>query len=443
MKSLNREILRLAIPNILSNLSVPLLGIVDTALMGHLEDPAYLGAIAVGSTIFSFLYWGMGFLRMGTTGLTSQAFGQQNRALQGMILAQASFVALIAGIIFIAIQVPIARFSIPLISQNAEIIRLAEWYFYVRIYAAPATIGLYALNGWFLGMQNAVIPMVLTIVSNAINIVLNFVFVYQYGMTADGVALATVIAQYVGFFLGIVLWMVRYRHQVGLPNWQALIDAAALKRFFQVNADIFVRTICLIFAFAFFNAQSDTFGAEILAANQVLLQFQNLMAYGVDGFAFAAESLVGRFKGAEDRVAFQRSLRLLFIWGIGVGLCFTLGYVFAGEWLIRQLTDIESVVSLAKTYLIWATIIPPIAAVAFMLDGAYIGATASRPMRNAMVISTFGIYLPVFYLVNPWWSSTGWGNHGLWFAMLIYMLARAASLGVLAPRYLRLGRSTK
>ncbi|MEL6133231.1 MAG: MATE family efflux transporter, partial [Bacteroidota bacterium] len=328
---MNKTILRLAIPNILTNLSVPLLGIVDTALMGHLDSPVYLGAVAIGGTVFSFLYWGMGFLRMGTTGLAAQAFGEENTQQQALILVHALSVALIASVLFLIFQVQIADLSFWLIPGDPEIIRQARIYFFIRIFAAPATISLYALNGWFLGMQNARIPMVLAIVGNLCNIVFSVLWVIQFDMGVAGVAWATVIAQYVTLGLALVLFSLFYLPKLDFPSRQTILDPPGLQKFFLVNADIFIRTVCLIFVFAFFTAQSSLLGPIVLAANQVVRQFQDVMSYGVDGFAFATESLVGKYKGAKDETQLKEALNRLFVWGLGLGVLFGIIYGLFGE----------------------------------------------------------------------------------------------------------------
>jgi len=434
---MNRSILHLALPNILSNLSVPLLGIVDTALMGRQASPAYLGAVALGSVIFNFLYWGMGFLRMGTTGLTAQAFGQRDALGQVRLLGQALLVGLTAGLLFIALQIPIGALSFWLLPGEPEVIGLAQEYFYIRIWAAPATVGLYALVGWSLGMQEARLPMWLTIISNATNVALNLYFVNGRGMASDGVALATVIAQYLGLGIGLLWIGLRHRALLHRLPEARLLDPQGLRRFLTVNGDIFIRTLCLIFAFSFFTAQSSDLDPLLLAANQVLLQYLHTMAFAVDGFAFAAESLVGRFVGAGDPERLRQSIRELFVWGLGLGTFFALGYALAGEPLLRVFTDQEGVIATARPYLPWMVALPLVGAYAYLWDGVYFGATAARPMRNAMLLTTFGVFLPLASMAPHW------GNHALWLAMTAFMLARGLSLHLLAGRFLDLDLTGK
>ncbi len=427
---MNKNILRLALPNILSNLSVPLLGMVDTALMGRQDSPIYLGAVALGSVVFNFLYWGMGFLRMGTTGLTAQAYGKEDQIEQLRLLGQALFLGLAAGLFFVGLQSPIGWLSFKLLPGEPAIIELAHSYYRVRIWAAPATIGLYALVGWLLGMQEARIPMVLTILSNIANIVLNLYFVNTLGMKSDGVALATVLAQYLGFIVGLIWVFVKYRLLLG--NWRKthLLDPDSLKRFFSVNSDIFIRTLCLIFAFSYFTAQSSRMDPLTLAANQILLQYLHTMAYAIDGFAFAAESLVGRYVGANDRKQLSQVIRLLFQWGMGFAAVFSLAYAFMGETLLGIFTDQPAVIAEAIPYLNWMILLPWVGTYAYLWDGIYFGATAARPMRNAMILTTFLIFLPLA------WLAPQYGNHLLWLGMTLYMLGRGLTLHIGAGRYI-------
>lgn len=429
---MNKTILRLAIPNILSNLTVPLLGMVDTALMGRMESEIYIGAVALGSVVLGFIYWGLGFLRMGTTGLTAQAYGAGEEKRQITLFGQAMLVALGCALIVMLLQIPIAELAFWLIPGKESVKGLAKEYFYIRIWGAPATIGLLALNGWFLGMQNARYPMILVIVSNVLNVALNVYFVFDLGMKSDGVAWATVIAQYSGIILALALFWYRYQNLWKRLVWADVVDWTGLKHFFSVNADIFVRTLCLIFVFAFFTAQSSGIDPIILAANQILLQYFYTMSFAVDGFAFAAESLVGRYMGEKNQEELSKAIRLLFLWGIGFGLLFSLVYGLLGRELLKVFTDQIAVVEAAREYLPWIIVFPLSGAVAFMWDGTYIGATAVKPMRDTLIFSTLIVFLPTYYFAFPYW-----GNHALWLAMTLFMVARSVSLTLLAKRYIR------
>ncbi len=426
---MNKSILRLAIPNIISNLSVPLLGAVDTALVGHLDQVYYLGALAVGSVIFNFIFWGFGFLRMGTTGLTAQEYGRRDRMNMMMILARVQIIALSIGLLILFLQHPIAFLSLWLIESSAEVAEYTRVYYDIRIYTAPAVLALYGLNGWFLGMQNAKYPMIITIVLNLLNIVLNITFIYGFDMHVNGVAYGTLISTYLAFALGIFLFVKRYRRYLShyLPN--ELINISELKKYFSVNRDIFIRTLCLIFTFSFFTAVSARQGDMILAANTILLQFWFIVSYGIDGFAYAAESLVGRFKGSNDSAKLRKAVFYNIGWGLVLGLAGTLVYAVAGNSMLTIFTNNSDVIELAKTVLFWTILAPLVSSFCYILDGVFIGATETKPMRNTMLFSTGIVFLPTYFLGTHFF-----GIHGLWLAMVLFMVARGAALALYLPR---------
>ncbi len=426
---MNKSILRLAIPNIISNLSVPLLGAVDTALVGHLDQVYYLGALAVGSVIFNFIFWGFGFLRMGTTGLTAQEYGRRDRMNMMMILARVQIIALSIGLLILFLQHPIAFLSLWLIESSAEVAEYTRVYYDIRIYTAPAVLALYGLNGWFLGMQNAKYPMIITIVLNLLNIVLNITFIYGFDMHVNGVAYGTLISTYLAFALGIFLFVKRYRRYLShyLPN--ELINISELKKYFSVNRDIFIRTLCLIFTFSFFTAVSARQGDMILAANTILLQFWFIVSYGIDGFAYAAESLVGRFKGSNDSAKLRKAVFYNIGWGLVLGLAGTLVYAVAGNSMLTIFTNNSDVIELAKTVLFWTILAPLVSSFCYILDGVFIGATETKPMRNTMLFSTGIVFLPAYFLGTHFF-----GIHGLWLAMVLFMVARGAALALYLPR---------
>lgn len=428
---MNKRILKLAIPNIISNISIPLLSSVDTALVGRLDGVYYLGAIAIGGMIFNFLYWGFGFLRMGTTGLTANAFGGKNERESALILSRAMIVALAGSFLLILLQIPILKLAFAIVNTSDDVLHYTGVYFSIRIWDAPAVLILFAIQGWFLGMQNARYPMYITIFINLLNIALNVYFIYGLGMKVDGVAYGTVIAQYCGLILAAVLFFRKYGKKYINTNRARILILSGLQRFFTVSRDIFIRTLCLIFTYAFFTVQSASFGEDILAVNTILLQLWHLMAYGVDGFAYAAESLTGRYMGARDKKRFTAAVKLLFVWGMGLGAVFSLMY-FIFDWhILRIFTDNEELISLALLYFGWTIAAPLINSFCFMWDGVYIGATATGPMRNSMLISSILIFLPAFFL-----TADLLGNHAIWFAMTTYMLARGATLLYYAPKHL-------
>ena len=426
---MNRTILRLAIPIILSHISIPLLGMVDTALMGRLGSEIYIGAVALGSILFSFIYWGFGFLRMGTTGLTAQAFGEEDRQESASILGRALIVAGGGGLLLILLRNQIGGLGFGLIQGEEAVEAFAREYFHIRILAAPATISTFAFHGWFLGMQNARYPMILTVFVNLANIGFNILFVVLLGMKSDGVAWGTVCAQYLGLALTAGLFFFRYRDFFALFNMRKILHLTSLKRFFAVNTDIFIRTILLVSVFAFFTSKSAALGSVVLAANQILLQYINLMSYAVDGFAIAGESLVGRFMGARDSLKLNRSARLLLYWGMGFGAFFALAYTIFGRALLRIFTDQPAIIQSAQPFLWWMGLLSIFGSFAYMWDGIYIGATATKPMRNMMLVSTFGVFLPAYYL-----TIESLGNHGLWLALLLFLVSRGLSLFILSKK---------
>lgn len=428
---MNRQILNLAIPNIISNITIPLLGMVDLAILGHLESEIYIGAIALGGLIFNFIYAVFSFLRMGTSGFTSQAYGENNPTEMILMFGRSMFFAIVGGIIIILLQYPIDLLSFNLLSGSNEVESLAKEYYYIRIYAAPASLGIMAMSGWFIGMQNAKTPMIIAILINIINIGANVAFVYGFGMKSDGVAWGTLIAQYVGLVTGIILFWRKYRSYFKYWESQLFFNLVKLKRFFKVNLDIIIRTLSLIFVFAYFTAESAKINDTILAVNTVLLQYLFLFSYLTDGFAYAAEALVGKYIGAKDNNNLKKVIVNLFVWGLVISIPFTLTYIFGGNYLLFILTDNPEVIAAATPYLFWIGLVPMITFAAFIWDGVYIGATASKPMRNALLISTFLVFLPSYYLlINPL------GNHGLWLAIMLFMISRGVLLTLWARKHI-------
>ena len=428
-ENVNKEIYRLALPNIVSNFSIPLLGAVDTALMGRLESEHYLGAVGIGGIIFSFIYWGFGFLRMATTGLTAQAFGEKDLPECGCLLLRAVCIGIMASLLLLIFQWQLADVSFLLIHTSSEVERLALSYFHIRIYAAPATLCLHAFHGVFLGLQNARYPMQLTIVVNLVNIVLNLVFVRLLGMKVAGVALATVIAQYVGLFLAILLFSRYYRGILRSWRFREVLALSKLKRFLNISGDIFIRTCCLVFSHAVFTAKSAALSDTFLAINTILLQFVNLLSYAIDGFAFAAESLIGKYKGAQDILNLKRTARQIFLWAFLFGGVIMLIFVAFGEQLLHLFTDQMPLIEQARPYLIWIIVAPVVNVAAYIWDGIFLGATASKALRDSVIVSTL-LFFIALYLLMPF------GNHGLWGALTVLLIARGVSLTVLAPKYL-------
>ncbi len=424
---MNREILRLAIPNIISNLSIPLISLVDVGLMGHLDSAEYILTIGFGVMIFNFVYWGFGFLRMGTTGFTAQEYGKQNDKECFLILGRALLVAVLGSLLLIALKTPLLKLSLLLIDTTPDVEAYVTDYFNIRILAAPATISLFAFTGWFFGMQNAKTPMILTISVNLLNIGFSYWFVKLTGMKSDGVALGTLIAQYCGLMLAFVFFYRKYKHM--LPFWDnaGLFNVSKIKKFLMVNSDIIVRTLCLIFAFSFFKVQSGKEGVVLGSANIILLEYIMISAYGIDGFAFAAESVVGKYFGSGDAINFRNAIKVSFLWGIGISIVLVLFFYLFGRNILQLLTDNQEVIDAAVPFLGWLIVAPVIHAVPFIWDGIFIGITASKAMRNTMLLSTFLFYLPIYYIFH-----NIIGNHALWLALTTLMLARGISQTMLA-----------
>jgi len=425
----NKRILKLAIPNIVSNITVPILGMVDLALMGHLDSVNYIGAIALGSMIFNFLYWGFGFLRMGTSGFTAQAYGKRSMPDSIHTLGRALMVALFGGVLLIIFQFPINKLAFWLLSGDASVEVLASEYFYIRIWAAPAAIGLYAFTGWFIGMQNTRFPMFIAILVNLVNLILNIVLVFAFNMKSEGVAYGTLAAQYAGLILAVILFKKYYGKLMKHFRIIELKKLGVLKEFMLVNKDIFIRTLCIIAVFTFFTSSSAAIDKNILAVNTVLIQFFFVFSFFVDGLAYAAEALTGRYIGAKDTVNLKLSIKLLFRWGLGIALAFAALYGLGWKPVVGILTDNKNVISTAGDYAIWLGLMPLVAYASFLWDGIYIGATASVAMRNTMLIATVIIFFPVYYLLNDFY-----GNHALWIALLAFLLTRGVGQYFFAKR---------
>ena len=417
-----RDMWRIAAPMILSNVSVPLLGMVDTGVTGHLDSPTYLGAVAIGGTIFTFLYLGMNFLRMGTTGIAAQNYGAGDYDALRVSLGQALIVSFGIALLILLLQAPIGALSLALLGGNAETQAHAATYFYIRVWSAPGTLANYALIGWFLGLQNARVPLYIFLTINLTNIVLDLLFVIVLGMDVDGVALASVIAEYTGLALGITFALRELRRHPGRWIRERLTKLSAYMAFFSVNANLFVRTMALMFTFAFVTAQGARLGPAILAANAVLMNFQNLTSLGLDGIAHATEAMVGKAVGKKDKRALQETVALTLRWSLYFAAGFTALYVLAGPLIVRILTDLPDVRATAMVYLPWLVVSPLISVWCFLYDGVYVGMTRAREMRNIMVVSTFCVFLPLWFVSQPL------GNHGLWFALMGFMASRGIGM---------------
>lgn len=430
---MNKEILRLAVPNIISNISVPLLSAIDLILMGHQgeDTPLMIGAIAIGAAIFNMVYWGFGFLRMGTTGLTAQAFGAKNNDEVSRLLGQGGFVALVSALVLLVFQIPIGQFSFWIMGAEtgSETYLVAQSYFFIRIWAAPAVLLLNVLNGWFFGMQNARFPMWTVIAINIANLIFNLLFVIVFEMQAEGVAYGTLLAQYFGLLVSLLFFFKNYNSFGQRIKTVFEVSLASFKRFFAVNRDIFIRTVCLIITYTYFTRVSTLSGEIILSVNTVLLQLHLISSYAVDGFGFASESLVGKYVGSKNEVLLRKSVRLSLIWGLVLASIFGFSYLFFGENIVRLFAEHETVIAESTNYLTLLFLAVMVGAPAFIWDGIYIGATASVAMRNNMLAATFLGFFPAYFLLEPYY-----GNYALWLAMIIYMLFRSVGLGLMAEK---------
>src|SRR5690554_2997086 len=427
---IDRRLWALAWPLMLTNLTVPLLGLVDTAVLGHLHSPEYLGAVAVGAKPFTNLYWTFGFMRMGTTGLAAQAWGKRDAFAQVALLLRSILLAIGIGLLLILFHQPLIRIGLELMNPSPEVAALAAEYAAIRIWSAPAVLCQYTLVGWLIGTQFPRGPMVMLIIANGINIVLDVFFVTVLGWNSRGVAMATVMAEYGAALIGFAI--VLRRMPEGQRFTRALIGQVSdYLAILQVNRYIMVRTIALLLVLAFFTAQGARQGDVILAANAVLITFLLVISNALDGFANAAEALIGEAVGKGSRRRFRLVFRSALRWSLWGSLMLTVAFVLGGKWLISLLTGLEEVRTTAWQYLPWLWLLTLAAVWGFLLDGVFIGATRTREMQNTMLFSALGVFLPV------WWLSTGWGNHGLWLSLIALMLARAASMGWLCWRYTR------
>lgn len=427
----HQYIWRLAIPMIIANIFVPLLGMVDTAMVGHLDTAQYLGAIALGTLIFTFLFWGFGFLRMATTGLTAQALGQDDAIASERILSQGLTLALIIATVILLLQQPIAQFAFHYLEGSEQVKQLARDYFAIRIWSTPAILANYVAIGWLIGKAQTRSVLAIFLLVNISNIILDVVFVYGLAMDINGVALASVIAEYIGL---IAVLFILKRHQQPLPRFAvaAFFSNQHFLTTLKLQSNIFIRTLILISSFAFFTVQGAKQGDITLAANTVLLNFIAFMAFVLDGLANAIEIITGKAIGKKDRQQLKNGIVLTAGWSFFVACCFsTLYYVF-GSNIIYLLTDIPAVIKAANDYLIWLVIAPIIAVWSYFFDGVFIGATKSKEMRNTMIFASLLCYLPSFYLLQPM------GNHGLWLALLIFLAARGLSQAIYLPAIIRL-----
>lgn len=417
----NREILRIAVPAIVSNITVPLLGLVDTAIAGHMGDASYIGAIAVGGVVFNAVFWLFSFLRWGTGGLAAQALGACDNAEISNTLYRSCLLASVVGMGLILLQSPLYFLATRVITVSDDVAVYTSQYFHVCIWGAFAVQMCYALTGWFIGMQNSRIPMVVAIVQNVTNIPLSLFFVYGLGMKIVGIALGTVIAQYVGLLVAVAMLFISYRRYLVRLDWGTVFQRSALMRFLSVNRDIMLRLVCLLAVTMWFTAAGARQGGLVLAANAMLYQLFYLFSFFFDGFANAGEALCGRCWGAKDLPALRLTIRRVFCWGLVLVGVFTALYLTLGEQFLWLLSDRPEVVETAMEYFVWVLLVPVCGIQTFVWDGVFIGVTATRLLLLAMAVGTavfFASYLTLFPLL---------GNDGLWISFLLYLLGRGVT----------------
>ncbi len=435
-KELNKKILRLAIPSILANLTIPLVGLVDLAISGHIGDAVMISGIAVGSMLFDLLYWNFGFLRMGTSGFVAQAYGKRDLRESVKVFMEATATALVSAVIILLLQFPLIHYLFEVVKVSPEAADFARQYFLIRVWAAPAVMVLFVIRGWLIGMQNSVSPMIIDIVVNGTHILFSVILAIPLGMGIKGIALGTVSAQYVGLLTGTIILVVQYGKLRKYIQWSA-VQLRRMKHFFMVSGDIMIRSVCMQVIYNGMLIFSSQFGEEMLAINTILLKLILIYTFTIDGFAYAGEALAGRYIGAKDRINLSATIKLLFIWGTAIGLVFTAFYATGFNHFIQLITSDPNVIFNAGDFFWWVIAVPIMSCFAFMWDGIYIGATASAPMRNIMVVSV------LFFLVTYFLFGSTIGAHALWLAYILHLVVRTAGCQLLAKKsiYARVGQS--
>ncbi|MFA6335275.1 MAG: MATE family efflux transporter [Bacteroidales bacterium] len=425
---MNRKILKLAGPSILANITVPLVGMVDLAIAGRLEDAACIGAMAIGTMLFDLLYWNMGFLRAGTGGYTAQAYGRRDFPDAMKVLVQAVGTALFAALFIWAIQYIFVEAAFLIIDCSPKVEKLAKVYFYIRIWAAPATLAQFAFKGWFIGMQNTISPMILDVTVNVINLLLCLLFALHWGMGIPGIALGTLVAQYIGLAMALLLMFLYYRKLFKYINLRASLKLREMKNFFTLNGNLFIRSLCFLGVYSGFTALAAKYGDNLLAVSTIMMKLMLLYSYFIDGFAYAGEALTGKFIGARDVSSLKKTIKWIFVWCIAIGLVSTLAYLFAGEPLFRLMTNNETVVTAAREFLPWLLVMPLMSCIAFTWDGIFLGATASAAIRNTMIISVISFFACYYIFEGKF------GIQALWIGYAVHLVVRSVIMTIVAKR---------
>ncbi len=427
---MNKQILRLAIPSILANITIPLVGLVDTAIVGHISDAHAIGGIAIGTMLFDLLYWNFGFLRVGTSGMTAQAFGRGDREQCARLLAQSVGIALIGAALIWLLQWLFVTAALAIVPCSAEVASFARDYFFVRVWVAPATLSLMAIKGWFIGMQDTVSPMITDMVVNVVNMAVSYALAVYTPLGALGVAYGTVVAQFTGLLLSIVILMWKYRHVwLGVSFLRLLRDMRGMRQLISLNANLFVRSLCFMIVYVGFTSLSSLYGDTDLAVCSILMKLFMLFSYFVDGFAYAGEALVGKYIGQQKNSPPFREgegvgllVRLLFLWSLGVGVVFTVIFALWSMPMYRMMTSDVVVLGRLTDFTAWLVAMPIVSTLAFMWDGVYTGATAGKQIRNGMILAAIGFVLG--YVATAHW----WGVHALFVGYFLHLAARVIYL---------------
>lgn len=431
---MNRKILNIALPAIIANITVPLLGFIDTSISGHLGKTEYIGAISVGTMMFNLIYWNFGFLRMGTSGITAQAYGSKDFGLAAHTLVRAVSLALLIAAAVILLQYPLQWIALKAISPSQEVERLALSYFYICVWNAPAILSMMAIKGWFLGMQDSTRPMYISIAVNVANIAASLMAVFVFKLGFIGIAIGTLIASYLGLFLAIFFLFKYHKGIFKDINWQLAIKLGDMRKFFNVNRDIFARSVCLMLVTLFFTAQGARSGDITLAANTIMMQLFIMFSYFMDGFAFAGEALVGKYTGAEDTENRSRCIRHLFYWGTAIAILFTVVYAFCLQPIFSLLTNDTAVTSTAMNFYWWCVAIPFAGMAAFVWDGVFIGMTETSGMLISIAIAS-ATYFGLYFLLPE-----APDNNRLWLSFISYLIMRGLAQTLLYFRYARKNR---
>lgn len=420
----NREVLRLAVPSILANITIPLVGLVDTAIVGHISDAHAIGGIAIGTMLFDLLYWNFGFLRVGTSGMTAQAYGRGDRVECARLLSQSIGIALIGAVVIWLLQWLFVTAVLACVPCSAEVADFARRYFFVRVWAAPATLSLMALKGWFIGMQDTVSPMATDIVVNVVNIIASYTLAVCSPLGAIGVAHGTLIAQYTGLLLAAVIVLMKYRKVWnGLSLWRLARDGQGMKRLMVLNGNLFIRSLCFMVVYVGFTSLASFYGDTELAVSSIMMKLFMLFSYFIDGFAYAGEALVGRFIGNEEQHdQVPRVVRVLFLWSVGLGIAATVLFAIGANPMYRLMTSDADVLTAIQPFAPWLIAMPIVSALAFMWDGVYTGATAGKEIRNGMVFAAIGFV--VGYAATYRWL----GVHAIYVGYFAHLVARVVYL---------------